>query len=91
MALAIQLSPHEDQTEFNLKCWEKILADPKLVKLNQRIESDRHGNIIVTPPPMASVPSTSPRPPTNGSKNHSRRTRRQPPDHDGPKMGIRNQ
>jgi len=27
------------------------LADPELAKLNQRIETDRHGNIILTPPP----------------------------------------
>lgn len=51
MALAIQLSPHAEQTEFNLTCWEKILADPDLAALNQRLETDRHGNIIISPPP----------------------------------------
>jgi Uma2 family endonuclease len=51
MALAIQLSPHQEQIDFNLTCWEKILADPDLAALNQRIETNRHGNIIMSPPP----------------------------------------
>ena len=51
MSLAIQLPSHEDQTVFNLTCWEKILADPELASLNHRIETDRHGNIIMSPPP----------------------------------------
>ena len=51
MALAIQLTPHQEQTDFNLSTWEKILADPELATLNQRIETDRHGNIIMSPPP----------------------------------------
>ncbi len=51
MPIAIQLPPREDQTAFNLRRWEEILADPELARLEQRIETDRHGHIIMTPPP----------------------------------------
>ena len=51
MPLAIQLPPRADQTAFNLRRWEEILADPELARLEQRIETDRHGHIIMTPPP----------------------------------------
>ena len=50
-ALAIHLPAHADQTEFNLRRWEEVLADPILAKLEQRIETDRHGQIIMSPPP----------------------------------------
>ncbi len=51
MSLAIQLPPREDQTEFNLRVWERLLGDPELAKVAGRIETDRHGQIIMTPPP----------------------------------------
>jgi Uma2 family endonuclease len=37
--------------EFNLRIWEQLLADPVLAKIEGRIETDRHGRIIMTPPP----------------------------------------
>ncbi|WP_035610050.1 Uma2 family endonuclease [Haloferula sp. BvORR071] len=37
--------------EFNLRIWEEVLADPDLAKVEGRIETDRHGCIIMTPPP----------------------------------------
>lgn len=51
MSLAIQLPARGDQTAFNLRIWEQTLADPALSGLEQRIETDRHGHIIMTPPP----------------------------------------
>lgn len=51
MALVIKLPTQKDQTRFNLDCWERILADPELATLHQRIETDRHGKIIMSPPP----------------------------------------
>lgn len=51
MSLAIQLPPREDQREFNLRVWERLLADPELAKFDARFETDRHGQIIMTPPP----------------------------------------
>ena len=49
--LAIQLPAYEDQTERNLQRWEELLADPFYATLNHRIETDRHGHILMTPPP----------------------------------------
>jgi len=51
MSLAIQLPLRKDQTEFNLRVWERLLADPELAKITGRFETDRHGHIIMTPPP----------------------------------------
>jgi Uma2 family endonuclease len=39
------------QTGFNLTRWTEILADPSLAKVPDRIETDRHGHILMTPPP----------------------------------------
>jgi Uma2 family endonuclease len=52
--LAIQLPAHKDQTTFNLERWSEILEDPFYSTLEQRIETDRHGHIIMTPPPSFS-------------------------------------
>jgi len=52
--LAIQLPAHKDQTAFNLERWEELVADPFYSRLEQRIETDRHGNIIMSPPPAFS-------------------------------------
>ena len=49
--LAIQLPAYANQTELNLRRWEEVLADPTLARLEQRIETDRHGHIIMSPPP----------------------------------------
>ncbi|MCW1923629.1 Uma2 family endonuclease [Luteolibacter arcticus] len=51
MSLAIQLPPRQDQMEFNLRVWERLLADPELAKIAGRFETDRHGHIIMSPPP----------------------------------------
>ena len=52
--LAIQLPAHKDQASFNLERWAEILDDPFYATLEQRIETDRHGHIIMTPPPSFS-------------------------------------
>ena len=51
MGLTIELQPSEAQTAFNLKRWNEVLHDPQLARLPHRIETDRHGHIIITPPP----------------------------------------
>ncbi|MCW1887109.1 Uma2 family endonuclease [Luteolibacter flavescens] len=51
MSLAIQLPLRGDQTEFNLRVWERLLADPELAKITGRFETDRHGHILMSPPP----------------------------------------
>jgi hypothetical protein len=45
--LTIELPPREDQTQFNLHRWDELLGDPELAKIQGRIETDRHGQIIL--------------------------------------------
>jgi Uma2 family endonuclease len=49
--LTIQLPSQQEQTEFNLRRWAELLTDPKLTKLEGRVETDRYGHILMTPPP----------------------------------------
>jgi len=53
--LTIELPVQKDQTAFNLRRWQEILTDTEigreLAKVRGRVETDRHGNIIMTPPP----------------------------------------
>lgn len=49
--LTIKLPPHQAQTEFNLRRWDELLADPELHKIEGRIETDRFGHVIMSPPP----------------------------------------
>ena len=51
MPMTIELQSSETQTAFNLKRWHEVLNDPDLARLPHRIETDRHGHIIMTPPP----------------------------------------
>ncbi len=50
-SLTIELPPQPEQTKFNLRRWAELLADPELAKIEGRIETDRHGQIIMSPPP----------------------------------------
>src|SRR5688572_18914171 len=47
----VELIDSEDQTAFNLAVWEKVLTDRFLRELPHRIETDRYGQIIMSPPP----------------------------------------
>lgn len=40
-----------NQEAFNLERWDDLCADPVLAALDHRIETDRYGHIIMTPPP----------------------------------------
>lgn len=51
MSLKIELPSIEGQAAFNLKRWHEVLADTSLTKLPHRIETDRHGHIVMSPPP----------------------------------------
>lgn len=51
MSLAIELENSAEQTAFNLRRWAEVLADPDLAHLPHRIETDRHGHILMSPPP----------------------------------------
>jgi Uma2 family endonuclease len=51
--LMIELPSQSEQTEFNLQRWDELLIDPVLARIEGRIETDRHGQIIMSPPPSA--------------------------------------
>ena len=51
MPLTIQLPVYRDQTAFNVKRWAQLQADPELARLPYRIETDRLGRILMSPPP----------------------------------------
>ena len=50
-AATLDLPAIADQHAFNLKRWKVLCADPVLAKLDYRIETDRHGHILMSPPP----------------------------------------
>lgn len=49
--MTIELPPQAAQTDFNMRRWAELLADPELARIEGRIETDRHGHIIMSPPP----------------------------------------
>jgi Uma2 family endonuclease len=53
-SLTIELPPQPSQTEFNLRRWAELVVDPELARIEGRIETDRYGHIIMTPPPAPS-------------------------------------
>ena len=52
--LTIELPEQQAQTAFNLRRWEELVCDPAVAKIEGRIETDRHGHIIMSPPPAPS-------------------------------------
>src|SRR5262245_50707744 len=51
--LTIQLLSQSEQDEFNQRRWNELLVDPAIRKIEGRVETDRHGQIIMSPPPSA--------------------------------------
>lgn len=51
--LMLELPPLKRQTAFNLRRWAELCADRELAKFEGRIETDRHGHIIMNPPAEA--------------------------------------
>jgi len=49
-ALTIELPQHDMQTAYNLSRWAELLASRELARFEGRIETDRHGHIIMSPP-----------------------------------------
>lgn len=50
----IQLHNSRSQAAFNLNRWRELLEDRDLARLPHRIETDRHGHILMSPPPAPS-------------------------------------
>jgi len=53
-SLTLELPRHKAQTAINLRRWAELLADPELARFEGRIEADRHGHVIMSPPPAPS-------------------------------------
>lgn len=51
--VTIELPTQQAQTAFNLRLWSELLEDPRLARIEGRIETDRHGHILMSPPPGA--------------------------------------
>lgn len=53
MQLVIELPPRAEQLALNRRRWEKLCADPELARIPGRIETNAHGQMIMSPPPGA--------------------------------------
>jgi len=51
MQLIIDLPPREEQIAFNRRRWKEVCADPELAKLPGSLETNAHGQILMSPPP----------------------------------------
>ena len=51
---SVLTEPDGDYHFFNLAVWEELCADPQLAALDYRIETDRYGQIVMSPPPAPS-------------------------------------
>ena len=51
MQLVIELPPRDEQIAFNRERWQELCNDPELAKWPGRIETNAHGNILMSPPP----------------------------------------
>ena len=51
--LTIKLPSQRAQTDFNLRRWAELIDDPELAKIEGRVETDRYGHVIMSPPAAA--------------------------------------
>lgn len=51
MQLILELPPREEQLAFNRRRWDEVLGDPGLRDTRRRIETNAHGQILMSPPP----------------------------------------
>lgn len=47
----LELPARDKQRAFNLRRWAELLADRELSRIEGRMETDRYGRIIMSPPP----------------------------------------
>ena len=52
--ITVELPSQKTQTAFNLRRWAELSKDPTLTRIEGRIETDRHGHILMAPPPAPS-------------------------------------
>ena len=51
--LTRKLPSQRAQTDFNLRRWNELAEDPEVAKIEGRVETDRFGHVIMSPPPAA--------------------------------------
>ncbi len=51
MAITIELSRRDEVLELNRRRWEELVNDPELARIPGRVETNRHGQILMSPPP----------------------------------------
>jgi Uma2 family endonuclease len=51
--VTIELPAQAEQRDFNEQRWAEVVVDPVLAEFQGRIETDRHGKIVMSPPPAA--------------------------------------
>ena len=51
--LTIELPAQPRQRAFNEGRWAELLADKELARFEGRVETDRYGHVVMTPPPAA--------------------------------------
>ena len=51
---SLELPPLKAQRAFNLRRWAELIEDTELAKFQGRIETDRFGHIVMSPPAAAS-------------------------------------
>jgi Uma2 family endonuclease len=49
--LTIEVRPRAEQMEYNLRRWEELQRDEYFARIEGRIETDRHGRVLMSPPP----------------------------------------
>jgi Uma2 family endonuclease len=52
--LTLELPRQKTQTASNLRRWAEVMADRELARFSGRVETDRYGHIIMSPPPAPS-------------------------------------
>jgi Uma2 family endonuclease len=52
--LTLELLPHEAQKAKNVSRWSELIGDQNLAQFEGRIETDRHGHVVLSPVPAAS-------------------------------------
>lgn len=50
MAITIELSRRDEVLELNRRRWEELVNDPELARIPGRVETNRHGQILMSPP-----------------------------------------
>jgi Uma2 family endonuclease len=51
MQWVIELPPRSEQIAFNQRRWQELCADPQFAKWPGRVETNAHGNVLMSPPP----------------------------------------